>query len=187
MKSSTSKIHHLITFYDLQVRSLRDADAVCTCGRWTYTAPTFDLDTDEQIREHIREAYLEHANAQAQPTPAPDARALADDETLCEECEQIFKEGDPELAICGETDADGRPCDVILCGNPACQKAHRKKHLDDSREAIMRDLESRLADLITLYDYSPERIERTPRTRARIEAARAALQHAAAYRKERSR
>ncbi len=41
----------------LRILSTHDAQAVCLCGRWTFTAP------GERTREHIREEWRRHAGA----------------------------------------------------------------------------------------------------------------------------
>jgi hypothetical protein len=46
--------------HDLNIRSLRDADAVCSCGGWCITFPAFDTEKDEYIRGRIEEDFAGH-------------------------------------------------------------------------------------------------------------------------------
>ena len=44
----------------LVIRSLRDLTAECSCGRWTMSKPTFDRDTDEEIKTAANEQHAAH-------------------------------------------------------------------------------------------------------------------------------
>jgi hypothetical protein len=49
--------------HTLKIESFRDAVASCSCGRWSYTAPTFDREPDEKITARIKEAHRQHVTA----------------------------------------------------------------------------------------------------------------------------
>lgn len=49
-----------LTEHQLLIRSIRDADASCSCGGWAITFPTFDSDTETHTRERIEEDFVGH-------------------------------------------------------------------------------------------------------------------------------
>jgi hypothetical protein len=44
----------------LVIRTLRDADAACSCGQWSLVFPTFDSDKDQSIRGRMEENFATH-------------------------------------------------------------------------------------------------------------------------------
>jgi hypothetical protein len=44
----------------LVIRSLRDLDAVCECGRWQYLLPARTSDTDQWLRDKALAEYQRH-------------------------------------------------------------------------------------------------------------------------------
>lgn len=48
----------------LVVKSLRDIEAECACGLWHMMSPTFDRDTDEELRARVSSRYSDHLRHQ---------------------------------------------------------------------------------------------------------------------------
>jgi hypothetical protein len=48
--------------HEIKINSLRDADAVCSCGGWSVKFPTFDhsTETNESIRANIEREFAGH-------------------------------------------------------------------------------------------------------------------------------
>lgn len=57
-----------MTDHILLIKSLRDIDAECSCGRWSLMAPTSDHETDEQLHHRITAQWEQHAPADKRGT-----------------------------------------------------------------------------------------------------------------------
>jgi len=59
----------MIPQHNLRIKSLRDIDAECTCGRWNMSGTTTDDMTDEHIRQRIEENFRSHAEHASRRDP----------------------------------------------------------------------------------------------------------------------
>jgi hypothetical protein len=46
--------------HKLIINSLRDTDAVCSCGRWSFVAMAFDRELDHELRARVHDEHLLH-------------------------------------------------------------------------------------------------------------------------------
>lgn len=46
--------------HELNVRSLRDTIAECSCKKWNYSAPSTDDKTDDLLRSHVILHFAKH-------------------------------------------------------------------------------------------------------------------------------